>query len=68
MLRVVAKDLSAVIDIDKTASGRGCWVHSQCFELALQRNAFGRALTMGVDCSELKNQFSKLEQAEKSAG
>lgn len=65
---MVSKDLLAELDESKSAPGRGCWVHHQCLDRALARNAFGRALAKGVDCWQLKNQFSTLEQAEKSAG
>lgn len=65
---MVSKELIAQLDKLKSAPGRGCWVHAGCLDQALKRIAFGRALSKGVDCSQLKNQFSNIEQAEKSAG
>jgi predicted RNA-binding protein YlxR (DUF448 family) len=37
-----------VIDPKKSLPGRGAWIHpsSDCLDLAIQRNAFGRALRL----------------------
>ena len=47
-LRIVSKSAVLVIDPKKSLPGRGAWIHpsSDCLELAIQRNAFGRALRL----------------------
>jgi predicted RNA-binding protein YlxR (DUF448 family) len=65
LLRIVAKSNVLAFDQLKNMPGRGAWIHpsSDCLALAIQRNAFGRALklTNQVDSSGLV--FTK-EQAE----
>ncbi|MTA80979.1 MAG: DUF448 domain-containing protein [Actinobacteria bacterium] len=46
LVRFVERDGSLVWDASANQSGRGAWVHptSQCFDSAVSRKAFGRAL------------------------
>ena len=57
LLRIVSKSNFLAFDHQKNMPGRGAWIHpsSDCLALALQRNAFGRALrlTNQVDSSGL---------------
>jgi predicted RNA-binding protein YlxR (DUF448 family) len=48
LLRIVAKSNDLVFDVFKKMPGRGVWIHSsqECLNLAIQRNAFGRALKL----------------------
>ena len=66
LLRIVSKSNVLAFDQLKNMPGRGAWIHpsSDCLALAIQRNAFGRALklTNQIDSSGLV--FTK-EQAEK---
>ena len=65
LLRIVSNSNVLAFDRQKNLPGRGAWIHpsSDCLELAIQRNAFGRALrlTNQFDLSGLV--FTK-EQAE----
>ena len=65
LLRIVSKSNVLAFDQLKNMPGRGAWIHpsSDCLELAIQRNALGRALklTNRADSSGLV--FTK-EQAE----
>ncbi|WP_291046794.1 YlxR family protein [Herbiconiux sp.] len=67
LLRVVARDLvptGTVLVVDETASlpGRGAWLHpsSECFQTAVTRRAFGRALRVegSLDTSTLENRLN----------
>ncbi|MCS5721405.1 YlxR family protein [Herbiconiux sp. CPCC 203407] len=67
LLRVVARDLvptGKVLVVDETASlpGRGAWLHpsSECFQTAVTRRAFGRALRVegSLDTSTLENRLN----------
>jgi len=57
LLRVVSKSSVLAFDPHKTMPGRGAWIHpsSDCLTLAIQRNAFGRALKLSnqIDTSGL---------------
>ena len=46
LLRVVESSNNLVFDERKSMTGRGAWIHpsSNCLEIAIERNAFGRAL------------------------
>ena len=48
LLRIVEKSNFLVFDERKSLPGRGAWLHpsSECLELAIQRNAFSRALKL----------------------
>jgi uncharacterized protein len=65
LLRIVSKSNVLAFDQLKNLPGRGAWIHpnSDCLALAIQRNAFGRALKLSnqIDSSGLV--FTK-EQAE----
>jgi len=49
-VRFVARDGSVILDADGVEVGRGAWIHPtvQCFDSALTRKAFGRALRCTV--------------------
>ena len=57
LLRIVSKSKVLAFDHQKNMPGRGAWIHpsSDCLALAIQRNAFSRALklTNQVDSSGL---------------
>jgi predicted RNA-binding protein YlxR (DUF448 family) len=61
--RIVEESNFLVFDIQKKLPGRGAWIHpsQDCLNLAIQRNAFGRALKLNKqpDSSAITN-----EQAE----
>lgn len=65
LLRIVSESNVLAFDQQKNMPGRGAWIHpsSDCLALAIQRNAFGRALKLSrqIDSSGLV--FTK-EQAE----
>ena len=65
LLRVVSNSSVLVFDPNKTMPGRGAWIHpsSDCLTLAIQRNAFGRALRLGKQIDSSGLVFTK-EQAE----
>jgi predicted RNA-binding protein YlxR (DUF448 family) len=46
LLRVVANSQELVFDSLASMPGRGAWVHQQCLQLAVDRNAFARALKL----------------------
>ena len=57
LLRIVSKSNVLAFDQQKNMPGRGAWIHpnSDCLALAIQRNAFGRALKLSkqIDSSGL---------------
>lgn len=64
-LRIVSQSAVLVIDPKKNLPGRGAWIHpsSDCLALAIQRNAFGRALKLNGQPDSSGLVISK-EQAE----
>jgi predicted RNA-binding protein YlxR (DUF448 family) len=64
-LRIVSKSAVLVIDSKKNLPARGAWIHpsSDCLALAIQRNAFGRALKLNEQPDTSGLVISK-EQAE----
>ena len=65
LLRIVSKSNVLAFDQLKNLPGRGAWIHqsSDCLSLAIQRNAFGRALKIGKQLDSSGLVFTK-EQAE----
>jgi predicted RNA-binding protein YlxR (DUF448 family) len=65
LLRIVSKSNVLAFDHQKTMPGRGAWIHpsSDCLALAIQRNAFGRALKLKAQPDPSGLVFTK-EQAE----
>lgn len=65
LLRIVAKSNVLAFDLSKTMPGRGAWIHpsSDCLNLAIQRNAFGRSLRLSKQIDSSGLVFTK-EQAE----
>ena len=63
LLHLVVVNGQVIPDQSHTLGGRGAWLHSRCFELALQRRSFNRAFKSGEDLltDELENflRFSK---------
>lgn len=67
LLRVVAVaddagQSRAVVDIRRSLSGRGAWVHAdpECLELAERRRAFPRALRVGsLDTTAVRAHLAK---------
>lgn len=51
LLRIVSKDHHAVVDVSRTAWGRGAYVHrnSKCVSQAVSRKAITRALRVSGD-------------------
>ncbi|WP_345069615.1 YlxR family protein [Leifsonia kafniensis] len=64
LLRVVARDSELVVDEPATLPGRGAWLHPTiaCFQAAVRRNAFGRALRVSrpLDATQLENRLNWL--------
>jgi hypothetical protein len=62
LLRVVAEKSELVVDDTATLSGRGAWLHptASCFQEALKRRAFGRALRVTglLDARQLENRLN----------
>jgi predicted RNA-binding protein YlxR (DUF448 family) len=65
LLRIVSESNVLAFDQFKTKPGRGAWIHpsSGCLTLAIQRNAFGRALKLSNQLDTSGLVFTK-EQAE----
>jgi predicted RNA-binding protein YlxR (DUF448 family) len=65
LLRVVSKSDVLVFDNYKNLPGRGAWIHpnTDCLNLAIQRNAFGRALKISKQADSTGLVITK-EQAE----
>lgn len=65
LLRIVSKSNVLAFDQQKNMPGRGAWIHpsSDCLALAIQRNAFGRALKLSKQIDSTGLVFTK-EQAE----
>ena len=65
LLRIVSKSNFLAFDQQKNMPGRGAWIHpsSDCLALAIQRNAFGRALKLSKQIDSSGLVFTK-EQAE----
>jgi len=59
LLRIVARESELVVDPTATLPGRGAWLHPQiqCYQLAVKRRAFGRALrhSGNLDTAALEN-------------
>jgi predicted RNA-binding protein YlxR (DUF448 family) len=64
LLRIVSKSNVLAFDQQKNMPGRGAWIHpsSDCLALAIQRNAFGRALKLSKQIDSTGLVFTK-EQA-----
>ncbi|WEO78383.1 YlxR family protein [Cryobacterium sp. SO2] len=64
LLRVVAQNSLLVVDETATLPGRGAWIHPTiaCFQEAVKRRAFGRALrvTSSLDAKQLENRLTWL--------
>jgi predicted RNA-binding protein YlxR (DUF448 family) len=62
---VVSKSEVLVFDNHKNLPGRGAWIHpnTDCLNLAIQRNAFGRALKISKQADSTGLVITK-EQAE----
>ena len=65
LIRVVLVNTELTIDEGKKLPGRGAWLHGskKCFELAINRKAFSRALKSQVNADE-KVLALAIEQAE----
>ncbi len=65
LIRVVLVNTELTIDEDKKLPGRGAWLHAskKCFDLAVNRKAFSRALKQSVEVNE-KVLALAIEQAE----
>lgn len=62
LLRVVARESELVVDDNASLPGRGAWLHPtiECYRVAVQRRAFGRALrvTTALDTITLENRLN----------
>ena len=43
LIRTVLLDNEIKVDLNHRMPGRGAWLHSKCFQIALERNAFNRS-------------------------
>lgn len=64
LLRIVAQDSLLAVDETATLPGRGAWIHptTACFQEAVRRRAFGRALRVStsLDAKQLENRLTWL--------
>ena len=62
LLRIVLQDSHVVADASAVLPGRGAWLHPtlECYQLAVRRRAFGRALRIRgeVDTSNVENRLN----------
>ncbi|MEJ3403298.1 YlxR family protein [Rathayibacter sp. YIM 133350] len=62
LLRVIARESELVVDETATLPGRGAWLHpsASCFQLAIRKRAFGRALRVSgqLDVTNLENRLN----------
>jgi predicted RNA-binding protein YlxR (DUF448 family) len=43
LIRTVLLDNEIKVDLNHRMAGRGAWLHSKCFQIALERKAFNRS-------------------------
>jgi len=43
LIRTVLLDNEIKVDLNHRMPGRGAWLHSQCFQIAVERKAFNRS-------------------------
>jgi predicted RNA-binding protein YlxR (DUF448 family) len=43
LIRTVLLDNELKVDLNHRMPGRGAWLHSKCFQIALERKAFNRS-------------------------
>jgi len=43
LIRTVLLDNEIKVDLNHRIPGRGAWLHSKCFQIALERKAFNRS-------------------------
>lgn len=69
LIRVVLVNTELTIDEGKKLPGRGAWLHAskKCFDLAVNRKAFSRALKQSVEVNE-KVLALAIEQAKSDDG
>jgi predicted RNA-binding protein YlxR (DUF448 family) len=69
LIRLVLVNTELTIDEGKKLPGRGAWLHAskKCFDLALNRKAFGRALKQQFNADE-KVLALAIEQAKSDDG
>jgi len=62
LMRVVVQDSRVIIDDSGAGPGRGAWLHPrhECYQLALRRRAFGRALRVQgeLDTRNVENRLN----------
>jgi predicted RNA-binding protein YlxR (DUF448 family) len=62
LLRVVSQNSHVVADASAVLPGRGAWLHPtlECYQLAVRRRAFGRALHIRgeVETSNVENRLN----------
>jgi len=63
LIRTVLLDNEIKVDLNHRMPGRGAWLHSKCFQIALERKAFNRSFKYE---GEIK--FNELEDYLKNLG
>jgi len=63
LIRTVLLDNEIKVDLNHRMPGRGAWLHSKCFQIALERKAFNRSFKFE---GEIK--FKELEDYLKNLG
>ncbi|WP_139417506.1 YlxR family protein [Agromyces laixinhei] len=62
LLRLVAQNSHVIADDEAVLPGRGAWLHPslECYQLAVRRRAFGRALRIRgeVDTGNVENKLN----------
>ena len=62
LIRTVLLDNEIKVDINHRMPGRGAWLHSQCFQIALERKAFNRSFKYEgeIEFKELEDYLKNL--------
>jgi len=62
LIRTVLLDNEIKVDLNHRMPGRGAWLHSKCFQIALERKAFNRSFKYEgeIKFKELKDYLKNL--------
>lgn len=62
LIRTVLLDNEIKVDLNHRMPGRGAWLHSKCFQVALERKAFNRSFKYEgqIKATELEDYLKNL--------
>ena len=62
LIRTVLLDNEIKVDLNHRMPGRGAWLHSKCFQIALERKAFNRSFKYEgqIKATELEDYLKNL--------